>query len=61
MDEYDKMMYSKAGERRCLIEFIKGTVEYINPEYVVVENNGVGYQIYKRNPFDFKIEIHENI
>lgn len=54
-------MYSKAGERRRLIEFIKGTVEYINPEYIVVENNGVGYQIYTPNPFVFKRESQETV
>jgi len=47
------MGYSKEWERRSLIEFIKGTVDYINPEYVVIENNGMGYQIYTPNPFVF--------
>ncbi len=55
------MMYSNAGERRRLIEFIKGTVEYINPEYIVIENNGVGYQIYTPNPFIFKRESQETV
>ncbi len=55
------MGYSKVGERRGLIEFIKGTVEYINPEYVVVENNGIGYQIYTPNPFVFKRETQETV
>ncbi len=50
------MGYSKVGERIRLIEFIKGTVDYINPEYVVVENNGIGYQIYTPNPFVFTRE-----
>ncbi|MFS0861703.1 Holliday junction branch migration protein RuvA [Fredinandcohnia sp. 179-A 10B2 NHS] len=36
-----------------MIEFIKGTIEYINPEYVVIENNGIGYQIFTPNPFVF--------
>ncbi|WP_010678269.1 Holliday junction branch migration protein RuvA [Bacillus timonensis] len=44
-----------------MIEFIKGTVEYINPEYVVVENNGIGYQIYTPNPFVFKRETQETV
>ncbi|MEH7379808.1 Holliday junction branch migration protein RuvA [Bacillus sp. JJ1533] len=44
-----------------MIEFIKGTVEYINPEYIVVENNGVGYQIYTPNPFIFKRENQETV
>jgi holliday junction DNA helicase RuvA len=45
------MRYSKTGERRSLFEFIKGTVEYVGPEYIVVENNGIGYQIVTPNPF----------
>ncbi len=53
------MGYSKVGERISLIEFIKGTVDYINPEYIVIENNGVGYQILTPNPFIFKRENKE--
>jgi holliday junction DNA helicase RuvA len=41
----------KLEERMVLYEFIKGTVEFISPEYIVVENNGVGYQIFTPNPF----------
>jgi holliday junction DNA helicase RuvA len=32
-------------------EFIKGTVEFVGPEYIVIENNGIGYQISTPNPF----------
>jgi Holliday junction DNA helicase RuvA len=34
-----------------LYEFIKGTVEFVGPEYIVVENNGIGWQISTPNPF----------
>ncbi|MCQ6273549.1 Holliday junction branch migration protein RuvA [Bacillus sp. V3B] len=34
-----------------MYEFIKGTVQYIGPEYIVIENNGMGYQIAAPNPF----------
>ncbi|MEH7223112.1 Holliday junction branch migration protein RuvA [Bacillus sp. JJ1566] len=44
-----------------MIEFIKGTVDYINPEYIVIENNGVGYQIYTPNPFVFNREKQETV
>ncbi|MFS0822558.1 Holliday junction branch migration protein RuvA [Bacillus sp. 1P02SD] len=44
-----------------MIEFIKGTVDSINPEYIVVENNGVGYLIYTPNPFVFKRESQETV
>jgi len=32
-------------------EFIKGTVEFVGPEYIVIENNGIGFQIATPNPF----------
>jgi holliday junction DNA helicase RuvA len=34
-----------------LYEFFKGTVEFVGPEYIVIENNGIGYQISTPNPF----------
>ncbi|MCP3741210.1 Holliday junction branch migration protein RuvA [Rossellomorea sp. BNER] len=36
-----------------MYEYIKGIVTYVGPEYVVLENGGVGYQIYTPNPFLF--------
>lgn len=36
-----------------MYEYIKGTVEHIGPEYVVIDNNGVGFQILTPNPFVF--------
>ncbi|MFC4320924.1 Holliday junction branch migration protein RuvA [Litchfieldia salsa] len=36
-----------------MIEFIRGYIDYVNPEYIVVENNGIGYLIYTPNPFVF--------
>ncbi|RWR15235.1 Holliday junction branch migration protein RuvA [Siminovitchia fortis] len=36
-----------------MYEYIKGTVEHIGPEYIVIENNGIGYQILTPNPFVF--------
>jgi Holliday junction DNA helicase RuvA len=40
-------------ERRALYDFIKGTVEFVGPEYIVIENQGIGYQIGAPNPFVF--------
>jgi holliday junction DNA helicase RuvA len=37
-----------------VFDFIKGMVHYVNPEYVVIENSGIGYQIFTPNPFIFK-------
>ncbi|WP_100402232.1 Holliday junction branch migration protein RuvA [Bacillus sp. FJAT-42315] len=36
-----------------MYEYIKGNVEFIGPEYVVVENGGIGYKILTPNPFAF--------
>lgn len=36
-----------------MYEYIKGTIEFICPEYIVVENSGIGYQIMAPNPFVF--------
>ncbi|MBB5324809.1 Holliday junction DNA helicase RuvA [Anoxybacillus tepidamans] len=37
-----------------MIEFVRGYVDYVCPEYIVVEANGVGYQIFTPNPFSFQ-------
>jgi len=34
-----------------LFDYIKGTVTFVGPEYLVIENNGIGYQITTPNPF----------
>ncbi|CUA80970.1 Holliday junction branch migration protein RuvA [Anoxybacillus suryakundensis] len=44
-----------------MIEFIRGYVDYVCPEYIVVENNGIGYQIFTPNPFSFHISKQEQI
>ena len=45
-----------------MYEYIKGNVELIGPEYVVIENNGIGYQILTPNPFVFsKLRGQETI
>jgi Holliday junction DNA helicase RuvA len=45
------------GERIPLYDFIKGTVEFVGPEYVVIENQGIGYQIGAPNPFIFSSKM----
>ncbi|WP_409297488.1 Holliday junction branch migration protein RuvA [Peribacillus sp. SCS-26] len=44
-----------------MYDFIKGTVEYIGPEYMVIENNGIGYQIMAPNPFVFSKKGHAEV
>ncbi|TLS39265.1 Holliday junction branch migration protein RuvA [Pseudalkalibacillus caeni] len=36
-----------------MIEFVVGEIDYIDTEYIVVECNGIGYQIYCGNPFEY--------
>lgn len=36
-----------------MYEYIKGIVEHIGPEYIVIDNHGIGYQILTPNPFLF--------
>ncbi|MBA2873630.1 Holliday junction branch migration protein RuvA [Thermaerobacillus caldiproteolyticus] len=43
-----------------MIEFIRGYIDYVCPEYIVVESNGVGYQIFTPNPFSFH-KSHDTI
>ncbi|MGE8206106.1 Holliday junction branch migration protein RuvA [Heyndrickxia sp. NPDC080065] len=38
-----------------MYEYIVGTVEMVTPEYIVVDNNGIGFQILTPNPFVFSI------
>ncbi|HZG69965.1 MAG TPA: Holliday junction branch migration protein RuvA [Chondromyces sp.] len=52
-----------------MYEYIKGTIEYTGPEYIVLENNGIGFQILTPNPFVFSknqgqsvtIYIHQHV
>ncbi|GGH85802.1 Holliday junction DNA helicase RuvA [Pullulanibacillus pueri] len=37
-----------------MIEFIQGTIAYVNGEAVTIENHGIGYLIYCPNPFSFQ-------
>ena len=38
-----------------MFNYIKGTVVLNECNYIVIENNGIGYQIYVANPFSFEI------
>jgi Holliday junction DNA helicase RuvA len=37
-----------------MIEFVKGTVEYRESDYVAINVNGLGYQVFVPNPFRFE-------
>jgi holliday junction DNA helicase RuvA len=53
--------YSKIRERSDLYDYIKGTIDYIGPEYIVVENGGIGYQVMTPNPFIFSSKLHDQV
>jgi len=44
-----------------VFEYIKGKLEYISPEYIVVDNGGVGYQIRTPNSFAFSSKMGAEI
>ncbi|XJZ26350.1 Holliday junction branch migration protein RuvA [Bacillota bacterium Lsc_1132] len=44
-----------------MFEFIKGKVEFVGPEYIVVENNGLGFQISTPNPFVYSGKISQTV
>ena len=38
-----------------MYSYIKGVITIIETNYVVLENNGIGYLIYVSNPYSYKI------
>lgn len=44
-----------------MYDYIKGTIQYISPENIVVENNGIGYQIAAPNPFIYSKYLNQEI
>ncbi|MFC0270138.1 Holliday junction branch migration protein RuvA [Metabacillus herbersteinensis] len=36
-----------------MIEFIRGSIDYVTPEYVVIDHQGIGYKIHTPNPFSY--------
>ncbi|MFS0654708.1 Holliday junction branch migration protein RuvA [Bacillus sp. 179-C3.3 HS] len=44
-----------------MIEFVKGTIDYVCPQYIVIENGGVGYQVFTPNPFVYQVKKQETI
>ncbi|MBM7605772.1 Holliday junction DNA helicase RuvA [Metabacillus crassostreae] len=44
-----------------MIEFIKGYVDNVTPEYIVIDHRGMGYQIHTPNPFSYRKNSSEEI
>lgn len=42
-----------------MYEYIKGTVKEVNPSYLVLDNQGIGYHILIANPFRLSSKINE--
>lgn len=44
-----------------MIEFIHGIVDDITPEYIVINHNGIGYQIFTPNPFIYQKHYQKEV
>lgn len=55
------MGYSKIEGRIGLFDFVKGTVDFVGPEYIVIETSGVGFQITTPNPFIYSKDLGNEI
>ena len=38
-----------------MYSYIKGIITIIEPSYIVVENNGIGYLVFVANPYQYKL------
>ncbi len=37
-----------------MYEYIKGIVDNVNPGFITIDNNGIGYKVYVSNPYSFR-------
>lgn len=44
-----------------MFDYIKGTIEFVCPEYIVIENQGIGFQAVTPNPFIFSNQIGQEV
>ncbi|WP_316571879.1 Holliday junction branch migration protein RuvA [Neobacillus sp. YIM B06451] len=44
-----------------MFDFISGKLDYVGPEYIVIENSGIGWQIATPNPFAYAGKIGTNV
>ena len=35
--------------------YIRGDIKEINSNYIILDNNGIGYQIYVPNPYSYQL------
>ncbi|MBP3038023.1 Holliday junction branch migration protein RuvA [Bacillaceae bacterium Marseille-Q3522] len=44
-----------------MYEFIKGNVNRVFPQYIVIENQGIGYQIVTPNPYSYTAKFGQSV
>lgn len=44
-----------------MYEYLTGVVTFINPYYIVVETNGIGYQIALGNPYRYSSQMNKEV
>ncbi|PLT34575.1 Holliday junction branch migration protein RuvA [Bacillus sp. V5-8f] len=44
-----------------MFDYIKGAIEYVGPEYIVIENSGIGYQVMTPNPFIYSAKLKSEV
>ncbi|ALC89816.1 ATP-dependent DNA helicase RuvA [Bacillus sp. FJAT-18017] len=44
-----------------MFDFIRGKLDFVGPEYIVVENAGIGWQISTPNPFAYSSKIGTDV
>ncbi|MDQ0231502.1 Holliday junction branch migration protein RuvA [Metabacillus malikii] len=44
-----------------MIEFIKGFIDYVTPEYIVIDHHGLGYKVHTPNPFIYNKSANEEV
>ena len=49
-----KMCYNGYGDN--MYAYIKGQVKEIESNYIVIDNNGLGYLVYTSNPYSFNLD-----
>ena len=37
-----------------MYEYIRGIVDNVNPGFITIDNNGIGYKVYVSNPYSFR-------
>lgn len=44
-----------------MYEYISGMLTKVNPKYIVLDNQGIGYQIYVPNPYNYRVNDYYTI